>query len=552
GARRAGLVPMDMPRSLPFLDGMLSLFAAGGFRMLVRMEQHTLREHHAADAKRVLVIGASLAGQMLVRELQTKPILGLRPIGFVDGDSNKHDLRIANLPVFGGYDMLTEVIKDQHVDQVIIALPNASGKEIRELLQACDKAGVPARTVPSLSSIIDDTVSVSQLRNVDIEDLLRREPIQTDVESVRKLINGKRVLITGAGGSIGSELCRQVLNFGPADLGLLGHGENSIFEIDNELRRIVERKESSSTVRKTQIHPFIADVRLPNRIRTVISEFRPDVIFHAAAHKHVPLMELNPTEAISNNVFGTKNMLDAALEFKVENFVMISTDKVVNPTNVMGASKRAAEMLVLKAASQSGRNYVAVRFGNVLGSRGSVVPTFKKQIASGGPVRVSHPDMKRFFMTIPEAVQLVLQSSVLGSGGEVFMLDMGEPIKIVDLAKDLIELSGLELGADIDIVYSGIRPGEKLVEELFIKGETYQPTKHEKVRIVQNACSFVAEKLDETIRDLDLVVRADDQHGVIRCLTNIIPEFVPDSRRWVQESSASAPSESKETVSARG
>ncbi len=531
-ASRFGSAHFALPRSLPFTDGMMALICAGGIRMCVRVEQQALRDKHAPDAKRVLVLGAGIAGQMIVRELQTKPELGMRPIGFLDNDTNKQNLRIANLPVFDGLNGLSGVLTAQNVEHVIIATPGLSGKSIREIVHACEQQGIPAKTVPTLSSIIDETVSFNQLRNVEIDDLLRRDAIQTDVEAVRNLIRGKRVLVTGAGGSIGSELCRQVLSFGPAELGLLGHGENSIFEIDNELKGIVERCEISDGHRNTQIHAFIVDIRLPVRVHNVIGDYKPDIIFHAAAHKHVPLMELNPTEAITNNVFGTKNVVEAAIAAGTQNFVMISTDKVVNPTNVMGASKRAAEMIVLRAAKITGRNFVAVRFGNVLGSRGSVVPTFKKMIAAGGPVRVSHPEMKRFFMTIPEAVQLVLQSSVLGRGGEVFMLDMGEPVKIVDLAKDLIELSGLQLGTDIDIVYSGIRPGEKLVEELFIAGETYDKTAHEKVRIVKNASSFVPNRLEDVVRELNNVIATDDPTGVITLLQELIVEFKPDQRRW--------------------
>jgi len=531
-ASRPSIDFFQLPRSLPFLDSMLTLFVAGGIRMAVRLEQQALRDRHAPDAKRTLVLGAGMAGQMIVRELEAKPELGLRPVGFLDNDSYKHNLRIASLPVFAGLDGLAGVLVAQNIEHVIIAIPSLSGKMVRDIVHACEQSGIPAKTVPTLSAIIDDTVNVSQLRNVEIEDLLRRDPIETDTQSVRNLIKGKRVLVTGAGGSIGSELCRQVLSFGPSDLALLGHGENSVFEIDNELRNMVERFEIGSGSRNTKIHAFIADIRLPVRIKTVVGDFKPDIIFHAAAHKHVPLMELNPTEAITNNVFGTKNVVDAAIAAGTQNFVMISTDKVVNPTNVMGASKRAAEMIVLRAAKQTGRNFVAVRFGNVLGSRGSVVPTFKKMIAAGGPVKVSHPDMKRFFMTIPEAVQLVLQSSVLGKGGEAFMLDMGEPVKIVDLAKDLIELSGLQLGHDIDIVYSGVRPGEKLVEELFINGEAYEKTGHDKVRIVKNASAFVPNRLEDVVKELGNVIATDNPDGVIALLQDLIDEYTPDNRRW--------------------
>jgi FlaA1/EpsC-like NDP-sugar epimerase len=343
--------------------------------------------------------------------------------------------------------------------------------------------------------------------------------VQTDVAAVGGLITGKRVLITGGGGSIGSELCRQVWRCKPEHLILLGHGENSIFEIYHELLRLGATPE--------QVTAVIADVRFPDRLQIVFEEARPDIVFHAAAHKHVPLMEMNPAEAITNNVVGTRNLLKAALAVGVERFVMISTDKAVNPTNVMGASKRTAELLVHQAAQQSGKAYVAVRFGNVLGSRGSVVLTFKQQIAQGGPVTVTDSEMTRYFMTIPEAVQLVLQAAVLGSGGEVFVLDMGEPVKIVDLARDLIELSGLEVGRDIDIVYSGLRPGEKLFEELFLDGEDYQRTRHEKIFTAANANTLSSDDLEAGLSALQASAARNDRKGIIRGLQNLVPEFEP-------------------------
>jgi FlaA1/EpsC-like NDP-sugar epimerase len=305
-----------------------------------------------------------------------------------------------------------------------------------------------------------------------------------------------------------------------------------VFEIHNELKRTLAGRDAGApdSPLAPVLHSFIADIRFPSRVWRVMEKFRPEIIFHAAAHKHVPLMELNPTEAAANNILGTRNVLEAALEFDVERFVMVSTDKAVNPTSVMGASKRAAELLVLRAARQTGKPYVAVRFGNVLGSRGSVVLTFKQQIAQGGPVTVSHPDMKRFFMTIPEAVQLVLQSSLLGRGGEIFVLDMGNPVKIVDLARDLIELSGLEVDRDVDIAYTGIRPGEKLYEELFIEGERYERTRHEKVLIARNAGAFVPGDLDAVVEELKQAVAADDGTRVIRCLERLIPEYQSEHR----------------------
>jgi FlaA1/EpsC-like NDP-sugar epimerase len=334
------------------------------------------------------------------------------------------------------------------------------------------------------------------------------------------LIRGKRVLVTGGGGSIGSELCRQVLAAEPAELIIVGHGENSVFIAQNMLSRLAAEQGVSA-----KLTAVIADIRFPERIEAIFARYQPQIVFHAAAHKHVPLMEAHPSEAITNNVLGTRNLLEVAQAADVERFVMISTDKAVNPTSIMGTSKRVAELLVHEAACTSGRPYMVVRFGNVLGSRGSVVLTFKQQIANGGPVTVTHPDMRRFFMTIPEAVQLVLQAATLGNGGEVFTLDMGEPVKIADLARDMIELSGLQLGEDIDIVYSGLRPGEKLYEELFVPGEEYRRTSHEKVFIAHNASSFVPANLMQAIAALRVAAQEDDPAAIRLLLQSLVPQF---------------------------
>ena len=377
--------------------------------------------------------------------------------------------------------------------------------------------------MPGLYELLDGSVHISQVREISIEDLLRREPIQTDVAAVTELLAGKRVLVTGGGGSIGSELCRQILRSRPAELLLLGHGENSIFEMHNELMIENQRLLGSNV----QLTPLIADIRFADRIAALFQRYKPQIIFHAAAHKHVPLMEMNPAEAITNNVLGTRNVVAAARTAGVERFVMISTDKAVNPTSVMGASKRAAELIVYNAALQSGLPYMAVRFGNVLGSRGSVVLTFRKQIAAGGPVTVTHPEMRRYFMTIPEAVQLVLQAGVLGQGGEVFLLDMGEPVKIVDMATDLIRLSGLKVGSDIEIAFTGLRPGEKLYEELFLQGEAYTRTRHEKVFIASNTNQLMPGRLDETLAALTRSADLNDRDAIIRTLQNLVPEYCP-------------------------
>ncbi len=514
-----------LPGTLPFTEALILLAAVGGSRFSVRLSVRLLRIPAGPDAARVLIVGAGFAGQWLAREMmRSGNSLDARPVAFLDDDPQKHNMRIMNLPVVGGREDLPEVVSSYAVDQVIIAIPNAPGTVIRQIVGLCERSGVRVKTVPGLSAILRGKVLVSQVRNVDIEDLLRREPIETDIEQVRQLLRGRRVLITGAGGSIGSELCRQVLQCRPSEMALLGHGENSIFDIHAELLRTVQRMTPGKNGGAPIIRPIIADIRHQDRLTRVFQRFEPEVVFHAAAHKHVPLMEANPTEAVANNVIGTSNVIEAARAVGVEHFVMISTDKAVNPTSVMGASKRAAELLILNAARETGRPYVAVRFGNVLGSRGSVIPIFKQQIAVGGPVTVTHPEMTRFFMTIPEAVQLVLQAAVLGRGGEVFMLDMGEPIRIVDLARDLIELSGLEVGRDIDIQFTGVRPGEKLHEELFLPHERYERTAHDKVLTVRGASDTDLSELKALMREAARAVDQDDDEMAARVLQRLVPE----------------------------
>lgn len=518
---QTGFPLWNFPRSVVFIDALLVLFLIGGVRFSVRLATRWQRGESNGPIKRALIMGAGDAGAMTVREMRASNRIDFDPIGFVDDDPEKKDIRIHGIPVLGNREDIPDLVQKHKIDYVVIAMPTAPGKEIREIVRICEQADVQTKILPGIYELLDGTVNVSHLRDVEIEDLLRREPVKTDVAGVQKLLQGKRVLITGGGGSIGSELCRQIRRCRPAEMIILGHGENSVFDIYNELIRL-EAKEKSS--RPMLIHAVIADIRFGERIQAILAEYRPQVVFHAAAHKHVPLMELNPAEAITNNVLGTRNLLHAAQGVGVERFVMISTDKAVNPTNIMGASKRAAELLVHQTALITGKPYVAVRFGNVLGSRGSVILTFKQQIETGGPVTVTHPEMTRYFMTIPEAVQLVLQSAVMGTGGEVFVLDMGDPVRIVDLAQDLITLSGMEVGTDIDIVFSGVRPGEKLYEELFIPGEEYHRTHHAKIYIAANAGSFVKPTLDETIdRLIDAATRADDA-AMLNCLQALIPE----------------------------
>lgn len=473
-------VPFEpaLPTSVLIIDALLSLLLVGGSRYTIRMMEHLRRHGHGHAARdRVLIVGAGNAGMMIARELRANPQLDMEVVGFVDDDEAKHGKTIQGVPVVGGRNAIVQAAVSCGADKVIIAMPTAPGAVIREIRDACNKARLSTKTIPAIYEILSGRVRVTQLRDVQIEDLLRRKPVHTDQRAVGELVRGMTVLVTGAGGSIGSEICRQVARLGAEELILLGHGENSIFEVHQELLAA-----SPGVV----LVPVIADTRNATRIDRILETYRPQAVFHAAAHKHVPLMELNPEEAVSNNVLGTRNVVEAAEKSAVEHFVLISTDKAVNPANVMGATKLLGEALVHDAAVRTGAAYVSVRFGNVLASSGSVVPLFRKQISAGGPVKVTHPDITRYFMTIPEAVQLVLQAATMGSGGETFILDMGEPVKILDLARDLIQLSGYEVNRDIEIVFSGLRPGEKLAEELHTTAENVVRTKHEKIVVVRN------------------------------------------------------------------
>lgn len=522
----------NLPQSLPLLDGLLSIGALVALRLFMRTleQQHDKRKRSPEVSKRVLIVGAGQVGTSLVRQMQLSPQFGLTPIAFVDDDSDKIDLHIYGLPVVGNRHKIPDFVNSHNIDQVIIAMPSAAGKSVREIVDICQSNNIPASTMPSLEEILNKKgeIKVESVREVRIEDLLRRDPIKTNFDQVSTFVKGKRILVTGAGGSIGSEICRQILRFSPAEIILLGKGENSIFLIQQELETTISKMRlEEPNIELPKLKAFICDIRNSSRLEYAFDSFHPEVIFHAAAHKHVPLMELNASEAISTNVFGTKNLIDLALSNEIENFVMISTDKAVNPTNVMGASKRVAEMIVLQAAKNSSRPYTVVRFGNVLGSRGSVVPTFKRQIAEGGPITITHPDIIRYFMTIPEAVQLVLQTVVLGCGGEVCMFDMGEPVKIVDLAKDLIHLSGYEVGKEIDIVYTGLRPGEKLFEELFIPGENYERTEHEKIIIVRNASDRLPINLNLIVEQLGEASYRNDTRSICALLERLVLGYVP-------------------------
>lgn len=473
-----GLVAARVPLSILALDWVVTILVPVSLRVGERLVYLSAAGLDAPSTPgqrvhAVLVVGAGEAGRTVALAMQRNTRGTLRPVGFVDDDPAKHGRQLVGLPVLGGTGALGTIARATGASEIVLAMPSAPGEVVRRIYALAREAGIPVRTVPSLAEVVSGRIPLTAIRQLRVEDLLRREPVVTDLGAVETLLRGKRVLVTGAGGSIGRELSRQVAALGPAAIGLLGHGENSIFEVEQELR---EWSPGVAT------RAFVADIRDTLRMAEVFASFRPQIVFHAAAHKHVPLMEGNATEAITNNVLGTRCVAELAVRHRVERFVMISTDKAVRPTNVMGRSKRAAELVVQELARRSGANLTAVRFGNVLGSRGSVVPTFMRQIAAGGPIAVTHPEVRRYFMSIPESVQLVLQAATLGTGGEVFALDMGAPVRIVDLAEQLIRLSGLEPGRDIAITFTGLRAGEKMYEEVFFEGDDVTPTTHAKIR----------------------------------------------------------------------
>lgn len=513
-----GIIATRVPLSVVLIDAMLSGAFVALPRLLARAGSWGHPQRRRDDkAKRTLIVGAGTTGKQVTKELFASTRLGMLPIGFVDDNKAKHGHMLCDLPVLGSLSDLRELISKHDVAELVIAMPSASGTVIRHVVRAALDSGISTLTVPSLPEIISQKGGSATLREVEIQDLLRRDIVETDLASVAALATGETVLITGAGGSIGSELCRQLARLAPTRLVVLGHGENSIFDIYHELHEGFP---------EVKIVPVIADVRDRDRMMKVMAAYRPHAVFHAAAHKHVPLMEDNVVEAVTNNVTGTRNTVDAAIAAGIQRFVLVSTDKAVRPTSVMGASKRVAEQIVQHAATKHDRNFVSVRFGNVLGSRGSVVPMFMRQIRAGGPVTVTHPEMQRFFMTIPEAVQLVLQAGALGRGGEVFVLDMGEPVKVVDLATDLIRLSGLEPGQDIKIQFCGIRPGEKLYEEMFFSAEHVLPTDHPKVLRARNG--LLAEG---TMRKIDALAKSalegNGEEEIRRLLRELVPDFQP-------------------------
>jgi FlaA1/EpsC-like NDP-sugar epimerase len=527
--------PTGFPRSIYFLDFLLCFGLTAGVCLAVRLVGESSRLPDLGARKRTLIYGAGEAGASLLREIHQNPALCYQVVGLVDDDPEKAGDFIHRVKVFGNGAALPTIVAAQTVETVLIALPSATGAEMTAVLKHCHDAGVSYKTVPGLAEVIEGNGLATQIREVAVEDLLGRKPVRLEEDQIRNTLEGKVVLVTGAAGSIGSELCRQIARFRPAGIVGFDIAESPLFEIDREMHQIFP---------KTPFYPEIGSIQNRSRLNEVLRQYSPSVVYHAAAYKHVPMMEAHVVEAIENNVFGTYNVAAAAADHGVEDFVMISSDKAVRPTNVMGATKRAAELLLL--ALQNGRTkYVAVRFGNVLGSNGSVIPIFKKQIAAGGPVTVTHPDMRRFFMTIPEACQLVLQASAIGEGGQICVLDMGEPVKIVDLARNLILLSGLRPDDDIRIEFTGMRPGEKLYEELSTLLEDTVPTAHEKIRI------FVGNGMPEgdMVAWLDSLRQISDMRDVAQlmlALKETVPDYSPSAtllKRVIETRRGSAPTQ---------
>ncbi len=499
------------------VTGVLHILLIGGSRFCWRLYRYSILNKNL-NIKRTLIIGAGSAGTMVARQLSKNKEADLLPVGFIDDDIRKQKLDILGIPVVGGVHDIAEVVIQLDIDNIIIAIPSLSKRALNIIFQECAKTKAKTQILPMLEDLMTGKVSVKQFRDVQVEDLLGREPIQLDLQSISEYVTGKTVLVTGAGGSIGSEICRQIAPFNPACLVLLGHGENSIYSIEMEL------KESFGDT-AIQFITEISDMQDATKMNEVMKTYRPDVVYHAAAHKHVPLMERNPEEAVKNNIMGTMNVARAASWNGVDTFVMVSTDKAVNPTSVMGSTKRLAEMIVQEMNHHSVTRFVAVRFGNVLGSRGSVIPLFKKQIEKGGPVTVTHPDMVRYFMTIPEASQLVIQAGALAKGGEIFVLDMGDPVKIVDLSKNLIKLSGQSV-EEIGIEYSGVRPGEKLFEELLKEDEIHDRQIYPKIYIGKTSELYIHE-IEDLLKNFTTMSKAELRERLLTLANKKAPSKKP-------------------------
>ncbi len=517
-AVRANLPP-DIKRpaeGVCIADMFATVLMLGGLRIVIRLYYEEFRTAEAGRLKRFLIVGAGNAGEALLREIHRMPVAQYEVVGFIDDDPIKKGTNIHGIPVLGPVEQLPEVCEERNIEEIAIAMPSASHQQLRRVIQVCEGTKIRFRTVPSITDIASGKFRVSQIRDVDINDLLGRETVQLDLDLIEAFAKDKTILVTGAGGSIGSEMCKQLCNFTPKLLLLIEQAENPLFYIERELRKQFPA---------VRIKALICNITDRTRVDEIFENYKPQVVIHAAAHKHVPLMELNAGEAIKNNIVGTQVVADAADNSGTANFVLISTDKAVNPTSIMGSSKRIAEMYIQDLNRTSETHFVTVRFGNVLGSDGSVVPIFKKQIAEGGPVTVTHPEMKRYFMTIPEASQLVLQAATMGKGGEIFVLDMSEPVKIVDLARELITLSGFRPGEDIEMIFTGPRVGEKLFEELSIEGEDMQRTRHPKISIWKNI-PMDREGLRAGINELVNIAKAQNNSQIVQKIKELVPEYI--------------------------
>lgn len=510
--------PTGLPRTIFILDWLASIMVVGGLRFSVRAVREIAIQTvqlPPGSRKKILVVGAGDAGEMLMRDLLRSHHRRYEPVGFVDDNRLKVGERIHGVPVLGLIADVPKLVEQLGIDEVILAMPSVTGKEMRAVVELCHPSKASIRALPAMDRLIDGKVTVGQLQNLKIEDLLGRKPVRLDTEAIAKFIEGRVILVTGAGGSIGSELARQVCRFHPKRLVLVEQAENNLFQIHRAL---------GEEFPGLSVTPCIADICDTQRLETIFAAERPDIVFHAAAHKHVPMMEWNPGEAIKNNVFGTKKVADVSTKYRVEKFVMVSTDKAVNPTSVMGVSKRVAEIYIQALSQHTRTHFITVRFGNVLGSAGSVVPIFEEQISKGGPVKVTHAEMRRYFMTIPEASQLILQAGTMGQGGEIFILDMGEPVRIVDLARDLIRLSGLVPDEDIEITFTGTRPGEKLFEELSVDAENAEKTGHPKIFVGKFRPQPSAE-VERGLAELHTLSDGHDTGAVKAAFQRMVPEY---------------------------
>lgn len=519
----------NFPRSIYILTMILDIMFIGGSRFSYRALRRFKRFEiaRATKDKRVMIIGAGDAGAMIIKTLINSHDNNYKPVAIIDDDVSKEGRSINHVPVLGQSIDIVSVAKKQMIDEIIIALPSASKKELRKIVEECERTKCKLKIVPSMDELLDGKININDIREVRIEDLLGRDPVKLNMQGINDYITDKKVLVTGGGGSIGSELCRQIAKFKPSELIILDIYENNVYDLQNELKRKYNQQSKRGPL---NLKVIIASVRDKDRIDEIMGTYRPDVVFHAAAHKHVPLMEDNPKEAVKNNTFGTLNVAQAANKYGVKRFVMISTDKAVNPTNIMGATKRQCEMIVQSINEVSETEFVIVRFGNVLGSNGSVIPLFKKQIAEGGPVTVTHKDVIRYFMTIPEASMLVLQAGAMAQGGEIFVLDMGEPVKIIDLARDLIKLSGFEPDKDIEIKITGLRPGEKLYEELLMDEEGLESTKHEKIFIGQHI-DIDYEIMTKRLNNLKNIVDNETDEDVVEYVQEMVPTYKRDNHQ---------------------